>query len=33
MISGEYDLMEIADDFEQKIWARSAPVFNAEIAE
>ena len=33
MIYGEYDLIEIDDDFEQKICAKSAPTFNAEIAE
>lgn len=33
MIYGEYDLIEIDDDREQKICARSAPVFNAEMAE
>lgn len=33
MIYGEYDLMDMDEDLEQKICARSAPLFNAEIAE
>ena len=33
MISGEYDLIDIEDDFEQKMWAKSAPDFKADIAE
>ena len=33
MISGEYDLIDGADDLEQKICPRSPPILIAEIAE
>lgn len=33
IISGEYDFIEIDEDLEQKMWVKSPPAFNAEIAE
>jgi len=31
--SGEYDLIADAEDFEQKMWARSLPILSEAIAE